>query len=32
VNKTYGDAAKLDDVVFPLFKEGGFPRPKDDLV
>jgi glucose/arabinose dehydrogenase len=32
VNKTYGDASKLDDVVFPLFKEGGFPRPKDDLV
>jgi glucose/arabinose dehydrogenase len=33
VNKTYGDAMKLDDVVFPLFKTGGgFPRPKDDLV
>jgi glucose/arabinose dehydrogenase len=33
VNKTFGDAMKLDDVVFPLFKTGGgFPRPKDDLV
>jgi glucose/arabinose dehydrogenase len=27
VNKTSGDAAKLDDVVFPLFPQGGgFPR------
>jgi len=32
VNKTFGDAMKLDDVVFPLFKQGGFPRPTDDLV
>jgi hypothetical protein len=33
VNKTFGDAMQLDDVVFPLFKSGGgFPRPKDDLV
>jgi glucose/arabinose dehydrogenase len=33
VNKTFGDAMQLDDVVFPLFKNGGgFPRPKDDLV
>jgi glucose/arabinose dehydrogenase len=33
VNKTYGDAEKLDDVVFPLFPSGGgFPRPNDDLV
>jgi glucose/arabinose dehydrogenase len=32
-NKTFGDAMQLDDVVFPLFKNGGgFPRPKDDLV
>ena len=26
VNKTAGDADKLDDVVFPLFPKGGFPR------
>jgi glucose/arabinose dehydrogenase len=33
VNKTFGDAMQLDDVVFPLFKKGGgFPRPPDDLV
>jgi len=33
VNKTSGDAMKLDDVVFPLFKNGGgFPRPKEDLT
>jgi glucose/arabinose dehydrogenase len=33
VNKTFGDAMQLDDVVFPLFKNGGgFPRPPDDLV
>lgn len=33
VNKTFGDAMNLDDVVFPLFESGGgFPRPKDDLV
>lgn len=32
VNKTSGDAAKLDDVVFPLFPSGGFPRPEDDIM
>lgn len=26
VNRTSGDADKLDDVVFPLFPQGGFPR------
>jgi glucose/arabinose dehydrogenase len=32
-NKTYGDAEKLDDVVFPLFPSGGgFPRPNEDIV
>lgn len=31
VNKTAGDAEKLDDVVFPLFPQGGgFPRNSDD--
>jgi glucose/arabinose dehydrogenase len=31
VNKTLGDAEKLDDVVFPLFPQGGgFPRSNDD--
>ena len=30
VNKTYGDAENLDDVVFPLFPEGGFPRTSAD--
>src|SRR5689334_313349 len=31
VNKTSGDAAKLDDVVFPLFPQGGgFPRSNAD--
>ncbi|HYB37488.1 MAG TPA: PQQ-dependent sugar dehydrogenase [Mycobacterium sp.] len=31
VNKTDGDAQKLDDVVFPLFPQGGgFPRNNDD--
>jgi len=31
VNKTAGDAMKLDDVVFPLFPQGGgFPRANDD--
>ncbi|MEB3071375.1 PQQ-dependent sugar dehydrogenase [[Mycobacterium] vasticus] len=31
VNKTAGDAEKLDDVVFPLFPSGGgFPRANDD--
>ncbi len=32
VNKTFGDAQRLDDVVFPLFPQGGFPRPQEDLV
>lgn len=32
VNKTAGDAEKLDDVVFPLFPSGGFPRPEDDIM
>ncbi|MBV9090702.1 MAG: PQQ-dependent sugar dehydrogenase [Mycobacteriaceae bacterium] len=32
-NKTLGDAEKLDDVVFPLFPQGGgFPRSSDDIV
>ncbi|ORX08485.1 PQQ-dependent sugar dehydrogenase [Mycolicibacillus trivialis] len=31
VNRTAGDAGKLDDVVFPLFKTGGgFPRPNEE--
>jgi glucose/arabinose dehydrogenase len=31
VNKTAGDAEKLDDVVFPLFPQGGgFPRANED--
>ncbi len=31
INKTAGDAEKLDDVVFPLFPNGGgFPRANDD--
>jgi glucose/arabinose dehydrogenase len=31
VNKTAGDAEKLDDVVFPLFPQGGgFPRSSDE--
>ncbi|WP_292981520.1 PQQ-dependent sugar dehydrogenase [Mycobacterium sp.] len=31
VNKTSGDAMKLDDVVFPLFPQGGgFPRANED--
>ena len=30
VNKTSGDAEKLDDVVFPLFPTGGFPRSNAD--
>ncbi|MDT5112216.1 MAG: hypothetical protein QOE20_4106, partial [Mycobacterium sp.] len=30
VNKTMGDAEKLDDVVFPLFPQGGFPRANAD--
>jgi glucose/arabinose dehydrogenase len=33
VNKTSGDAEKLDDVVFPLFPSGGgFPRSSDQVV
>ena len=33
VNKAFGDAEKLDDVVFPLFPQGGgFPRNNDDIV
>lgn len=32
VNKTAGDAEKLDDVVFPLFPQGGFPRTEDELT
>jgi glucose/arabinose dehydrogenase len=31
INRTAGDAEKLDDVVFPLFPQGGgFPRSNDD--
>jgi glucose/arabinose dehydrogenase len=30
VNKTSGDPEKLDDVVFPLFPQGGFPRSRAD--
>ena len=30
VNKTAGEAAALDDVVFPVFPSGGFPRTNDD--
>ncbi|MCG5434383.1 PQQ-dependent sugar dehydrogenase [Mycobacterium sp. MYCO198283] len=29
VNKSFGDAEKVDDVVFPLFSSGGFPRPEE---
>ncbi|MBV8928531.1 MAG: PQQ-dependent sugar dehydrogenase [Mycobacteriaceae bacterium] len=33
VNKTVGEAEKLDDVVFPIFPSGGgFPRQNDDIV
>ncbi|HEX5142463.1 MAG TPA: PQQ-dependent sugar dehydrogenase [Mycobacterium sp.] len=32
VNRTAGDADKLDDVVFPLFPQGGFPRSDADLT
>ncbi|WP_173839675.1 PQQ-dependent sugar dehydrogenase [Mycolicibacterium rutilum] len=33
VNKTAGDAQKLDDVVFPLFPQGGgFPRKNEDAT
>ena len=31
VNRTAGDPDKLDDVVFPLFPQGGFPRSDADL-
>ena len=32
MNRTAGDAEKLDDVVFPLFPQGGgFPRSNADL-
>ncbi|BBX87506.1 PQQ-dependent sugar dehydrogenase [Mycolicibacterium aubagnense] len=30
INKTAGDVEKFDDVVFPLFPQGGFPRSTDD--
>lgn len=30
VNKTFGDAMNLDDVVFPVFESGGFPREPED--
>ena len=30
VNKTVGDAESFDDVVFPLFPQGGFPRSSAD--
>lgn len=32
VNRTAGDPGNLDDVVFPLFPQGGFPRSKDELT
>ena len=32
VNRTAGDAEKLDDVVFPLFPQGGFPRSNADVT
>ncbi|WP_396892079.1 PQQ-dependent sugar dehydrogenase [[Mycobacterium] wendilense] len=32
VNRTAGDPDKLDDVVFPLFPEGGFPRNEADIT
>jgi glucose/arabinose dehydrogenase len=32
INRTAGDAEKLDDVVFPLFPKGGFPRQNDDKM
>ncbi|UXA19704.1 PQQ-dependent sugar dehydrogenase [Mycobacterium sp. SMC-4] len=32
INKTAGDAESLDDVVFPLFPQGGFPRTRDELT
>ncbi|MDV3131172.1 PQQ-dependent sugar dehydrogenase [Mycobacterium sp. 29Ha] len=33
INKTAGDAEKLDDVVFPLFPQGGgFPRKNEDAT
>lgn len=30
INKTSGDAERFDDVVFPLFPQGGFPRSSDE--
>jgi glucose/arabinose dehydrogenase len=30
INKTAGDAENFDDVVFPLFPQGGFPRSSDE--
>jgi glucose/arabinose dehydrogenase len=32
VNKAFGDPEKLDDVVFPIFPQGGFPHANDDLT
>ncbi len=32
VNRTAGDPDKLDDVVFPLFPQGGFPRSDADVT
>jgi hypothetical protein len=33
INRTAGDAEELDDVVFPLFPQGGgFPRRDADLT
>ncbi|CAJ1506743.1 PQQ-dependent sugar dehydrogenase [[Mycobacterium] burgundiense] len=32
VNRTVGDPDKLDDVVFPLFPEGGFPRNEAEIT
>lgn len=32
VNRTAGDPDKLDDVVFPLFPQGGFPRNDADVT
>ena len=32
VNRTAGEPEKLDDVVFPLFPQGGFPRSNADVT
>jgi glucose/arabinose dehydrogenase len=32
INKTAGDAERLDDAVFPLFPQGGFPRSNNDVT